>query len=67
MRDEASQGHPFYKAHVEIGPEELAKVDNGMLTSGMLAQVDIVAGKRSAMRYLFDPIIDSMQRAFKEA
>jgi multidrug efflux pump subunit AcrA (membrane-fusion protein) len=67
FRDEQSQGHSFYKARVEIGPEELKKVDRGMLTPGMLAQVEIIAGQRSAMRYLFDPIVDSVNRAFKES
>jgi len=31
----------------------------------MLAEVNIVSGDRRAIRYLFDPIIDSYNRAFK--
>ena len=67
FKDETTQGRPYYKARIEIAPEELKKVDRGILTPGMLAQVDIVSGKRSALRYLFDPILDSVGRAFKEA
>ena len=67
FRDESSQGKPYYKARIKIGPEELAKVDRGLLVPGMLAQVEVIAGKRSALRYLFDPITDSIGRAFKES
>ena len=67
FRDETTQGQPYYKARIEISAEEMKKVDRGMLTPGMLAQVDIVSGKRSALRYLFDPILDSFGRAFKES
>ena len=67
FRDELSQGSPFYKARIEIGPEELKKIDRGMLTPGMVAEVSVVSGRRSALRYLLDPIIDSFGRAFREA
>ena len=67
FHDETSQGKPYYKARIEIGAEELKKIDRGLLTPGMLAQVEVVAGQRSALRYLFDPITDSIGRAFKES
>ena len=67
FKDETTQGRPYYKARIEIAANELSKVDRGMLTPGMMAQVDIVSGKRSALRYLFDPILDSFGRAFKES
>ena len=67
FRDESSQGRPYYKVRVEIGPNELKKVDRGILIPGMLAEVSIVAGRRSALRYLFDPIMDSFGRAFRES
>ena len=67
FKDEQSQGRPYYKARIEIGTEQLVKVDRGMLTPGMLAEVSIVSGKRSVLRYLFDPMIDSFGRAFKES
>ena len=67
FRDEQPPGQTYYKARIEIGPDELAKVERGLLIPGMLAQVEIAAGQRSALRYLFDPIIDSVNRAFKES
>lgn len=66
-RDETAQGHPYYKARIEISADELSKVDRGQLTAGMLAEVTIVSGRRSALRYLFDPILDSLRRAFRES
>lgn len=67
FKDEQSQGRPYYKARIEIAADQLAKVDRGMLTPGMLAEVSIVSGKRSVLRYLLDPVIDSFGRAFKES
>ncbi len=66
-RDEASQGKPFYTVRIKIATDELNKTDRGMLTAGMLAEVSVVSGKRSALRYLLDPVFDSMHRAFKES
>lgn len=66
-RNEASQGKPFYTVRIKIATDELSKTDRGMLTAGMLAEVSVISGKRSALRYLFDPVIDSMHRAFKES
>lgn len=57
----------YYRVQIEIDGDELRKVEQGLLLPGMQAQVDIVSGKRSAMRYLFDPILDSIGRAFKES
>ena len=67
LREESPQGRSYYKARIEIGPEELKKVDRGMLIPGMLAEVTVVSGRRSALRYLFDPILDSFGRAFRES
>lgn len=67
FRDEQPPAQSYYRARIEIGGEELAKVERTLLIPGMLAQVEIAAGKRSALRYLFDPIIDSVDRAFKES
>lgn len=66
FHDDSSQGRPYYKARIRIGSEELKKVDRGALTPGMLAEVSIVAGRRTVLRYLFDPVIDSFGRAFRE-
>lgn len=67
VRDDSTQGRPYYRARIEIGAEELKKVDRGMLTPGMLAEVSVISGRRTVLRYLFDPVIDSFGRAFKES
>lgn len=67
FKDEASVNKvPYYKARIQIEASELEKVDRGILIPGMLAQVSIISGKRSALRYLFDPILESYARAFRE-
>jgi multidrug efflux pump subunit AcrA (membrane-fusion protein) len=66
FRDDQSHGQSFFRVRVEISPDELKKIARGALTPGMLAQVEIIAGRRSALRYLFDPVLDSIRRAFRE-
>ncbi|MFT3847434.1 MAG: HlyD family efflux transporter periplasmic adaptor subunit [Propionivibrio sp.] len=66
-KDEPSHGRPYYKAWVKIGADELSKIDRGLLSPGMLAEVSIVSGRRPAYRYLIDPILDSFGRAFHES
>lgn len=65
FKDEKA-GRSSYKVRVEIPESELTNVDRLALVPGMLAQVEIVTGERSALRYLFDPVIDSFHRAMKE-
>lgn len=67
LRDDSTQGRPYYRARIEIGAEELKKVDRGMLTPGMLVEVSVIAGRRTVLRYLFDPVIESFGRAFRES
>lgn len=62
FRDEGSgggRGQPYYRARIEISD----RVDGVNLVPGMLAEVYIINGHRSAIRYLFDPFIDSIERA----
>lgn len=66
FREDGGRGLPFYRARIEIGADELKKVERSLLVPGMLAEVEIVSGKRSALRYLFDPVLESTNRAFKE-
>jgi HlyD family secretion protein/epimerase transport system membrane fusion protein len=66
FRDENSQGRSFYKLIVMIHPDQLKEIDYGPLAIGMLAEVEILIGRRSVLRYLFDPVSDSMRRAFRE-
>lgn len=65
FKDDKS-GRSAYKVRVEILDSELTGVDRLALVPGMLAQVEIVTGERTALRYLLDPVIDSIYRAMKE-
>jgi HlyD family type I secretion membrane fusion protein len=65
FKDEKA-GHSFYKIRVEIPESELHTVAPMTLVPGMLAQVEVVTGERTALRYILDPIIDSFHRAMKE-
>lgn len=59
----------MYIARIEIDMEEfnkIAKSRNLELHPGMQAEVQIVTGTRTLLRYLLDPITDTMFRAFKE-
>lgn len=65
FRDDKS-GRSFYKIRVEIPDSELHTVAPMTLVPGMLAQVEVVTGERSALRYLIDPVVESFHRAMKE-
>jgi HlyD family secretion protein len=57
----------YYKVLVEIGPDELKHFPDVRLMSGMPAEVFIDLGSSSLMQYLFQPMIDSFHRAFRES
>lgn len=59
-------GMLYYLARVEV--PEVALGDNGnlLLQPGMLAEVSFTGKSRSPIRYLLDPITQSMTRAFRE-
>lgn len=56
----------FYVVRAEVSPEELAGNPVVALYPGMPAEVLIVRRARKAMEYLFEPITDSFNRAFRE-
>ncbi len=62
----AQAGRTYYRARIEIDESELKSLSKISLTPGMQAQVEIVLGSRSALRYLLDPIRESFSRAFRE-
>jgi len=59
-------GAPYFSARVEISKEQLDRIDDVELSPGMPADVMIVTGSRTAFQYLFDPLRESMRRAFRE-
>ena len=64
------QSEPYsYIARVELDNEEFAKYAakyDLVLHPGMTAEVYIVTGSRTLLRYLLDPIIDQMFKSFVE-
>ena len=59
-------GHTFYLAQIELEPAELRRLKGIQLYSGMTAEVLILTGKRTPLRYLLDPLSDSFRKAFRE-
>ncbi len=59
-------GQPYYRATVNIDPEQLVKLEGLSLQPGMPAEVLIISGERTMFRYLADPIVQSFRRAFRE-
>lgn len=65
FRDEKS-GQSYYTARIEVTDDKANKESKLPLQPGMLVEVEVVGGARSPIRYLFDPIVQSFGRAFKE-
>ena len=65
FRDEKSN-LTYYTARIEVTDEKLRSEVKLPMQPGMLVEVEIVGGARSPLRYLFDPIVQSFNRAFKE-
>jgi HlyD family type I secretion membrane fusion protein len=61
-----SDGRPYFRALVQIDADSLAEHEGMILLPGMAAQLEIVTGARTILAYLFAPITDSFQRAFRE-
>ena len=62
-------GDTFYIARIEIDMDEfntIAKKNKLTLHPGMQADVQIVTGTRTLLRYLLEPVTDIMMRAFRE-
>ncbi len=72
VQDENARQMPTessYIARIEIDMDEfnkIAKAKKLELHPGMQVEVQIVTGTRTLLRYLLDPITDTMFRAFKE-
>ena len=59
----------FYLAQIELDMEKFNEVaDTRALTlqPGMQAEVQIITGTRTLLKYLLDPVIDAMFKGFKE-
>lgn len=56
----------YYRADVSLSDEELARLGKLTLKPGMQAEVMIQTGERTALDYIVQPIIASMNRAMRE-
>ena len=59
-------GGSFYLVRIEISQKEMKRLPSSELQPGMPAEVMIQTGERTALQYLTQPIIDSMNRAWRE-
>jgi HlyD family secretion protein len=57
----------FYTVKVTLPGDELRRLGNLQLVSGMPAEVFLQTGSRTMMSYLFKPITDQLQRTFSES
>jgi HlyD family type I secretion membrane fusion protein len=61
-----SQPREFYVARIRLASSELRRVPGFSPTPGMPAEIMIKTQERTFFSYLSRPILDSMQRAFRE-
>lgn len=56
----------YYRAHVLIDEDQLARLEGVTLVPGMPVEAMIIVGQRSFLRYITQPVRDSFTRAFRE-
>ena len=59
-------GEPFYLVNVAVPDEQLERLGDHRLQPGMPADVMIKTGERTALQYLFQPLLDSLDHAWRE-
>lgn len=59
-------GTPYFLTRIKIPKEESAKLEGKRLVPGMPADVHIRTGDRTVLSYLVKPVLDQMERAFRE-
>jgi membrane fusion protein, type I secretion system len=57
---------PYYLARIEVPEEEIAKLGKLRIQPGMQVEVMIRTGERTAFRYLIQPMLDSLNKAWRE-
>ncbi|MBK0021662.1 HlyD family type I secretion periplasmic adaptor subunit [Ochrobactrum sp. S46] len=66
LTSDEKSGLSWYLVRIGINAAELSRLDGLKLLAGMPAEVLIQTGKRTALSYLTKPLIDQINRAFKE-
>jgi len=61
------KGEQFYVVRIELASNyiDLGK-ENMSILPGMIAQIDIITGKRTIFNYIFSPLTKVMQESFRE-
>ena len=59
-------GEPFYLVHVAVPDEQLDRLGDRRLQPGMPADVMIKTGERTALQYLFQPLLENLDHAWRE-
>lgn len=65
LRDKPD-GKPFYVVRIAVDDEQIGRLGDRTLQSGMPAEVAIKTGVRTPVEYLAQPVLDSMKRAWRE-
>ncbi|NRA87915.1 MAG: hypothetical protein HRU28_11120 [Rhizobiales bacterium] len=59
-------GMSFYKIQISVTQEELALLKDHILIPGIPIEAFVNTGERTALNYLIKPLLDQINRAFKE-
>jgi len=59
-------GHPFYKAQIQVTPEGMRKLREHMIKAGMPAEVFIRTGERTMLNYIVKPLRDRLRGSLTE-
>jgi multidrug efflux pump subunit AcrA (membrane-fusion protein) len=65
-REDQRANAPFYRATVTIDADQAQRLDGIALTAGMPAEVLVLAGERTMLSYLTQPLRESLRRAFRD-
>ena len=57
----------YYETQITLDANELKRLKDVRLVSGMPAEVFIDLGSRSLLQYMLQPVFDSFNRAFRES
>ena len=66
LEDARSGGSRHYDVRIEVPDAELERLDGRTLQPGMPAEVLIRTGERTPIEYLLQPIVESLNRAWRE-
>jgi len=62
----SNTGMPYYKALIQVAPEEMELLEGQTLIPGMPVDVMIQTGQRTLWQYLMKPVTDAAARSLRE-